>query len=92
MKKIVLNGCEYVVERDYKNGFNLDQVKELCTDYFADFDYILGDFSADKMRLKGFYDSKNKKATSINDIKILDDYLKDFCNYECKYFLIKKIK
>ena len=92
MKKIVLNEHEYEIEKDYKNGFDLEQVKELCTDYFEDYDYIFGDYSADKLRLKGFYDSKNKKANEINDIKYLDNYLKNFCNYECRHFLIKKMK
>ena len=42
------------------------------------------------MRLKGFYESKNKLTKKINDIKYLDDYLKDFCACQCPYFLIKK--
>lgn len=92
MKKIELGKHFYEVEKDYKNGFNFEEVKELYTDYFDDYDYIFGDYSADKVRLKGFFDSKNKKATRINDIKGLDDYIKNYCNYECRYFLIKKIK
>ena len=29
---------------------------------FVDFDYIFGDYSYSKLRLKGFYESNNKKA------------------------------
>ena len=92
MKKIVLENNTYTLERDYKNGFNIDELKRLYTEYFIDYDYIFGDYSADKLRLKGFYNSNNKKVTSINNIKDLDDYIKNYCNYECKHFLIKKIK
>ncbi len=92
MKKIIINDREYKLEKNYKEGYDYEKVKELCTNYFDDFDYIFGDFSYDKLRLKGFYESENKKTTKINNIKYLDDYIKNYCNYECKYFLLKKIK
>ena len=28
----------------------------------------------------------------LNDIKDLDDYIKNYCAYGCHYFLLKKIK
>lgn len=92
MKKIIIENNTYNLEKDYKNGFDLEVLKNLYTEYFEDYDYIFGDYSADKLRLKGFYDSKNKKVTQINNIKDLDEYIKNYCNYDCRYFLIKKIK
>ena len=65
---------------------------EKVTDYFNPYDYIFGDYAYEKVRLKGFYDSNNKKATEINNVKNLDDYIKNYCSYEAKYFLLKKIK
>ncbi len=92
MKKIELNGNIYVVEKNYKDAFNQEEVKDLFTDYFMDYDYIFGDYSYSKLRLKGFYASDNKKAKKINDIRILDEYIKLYCSYECKYFLLSKEK
>ena len=69
-----------------------DVLLEKVTDYFDDYDYIFGDYSYEKMRLKGFYDSNNKKVKDINDIKYLDDYIRDYCSYGAKVFLLKKIK
>ena len=66
------------------------ELKSLFTEYFETFDYVLGDYSYGRLRLKGFYESKNKLTKKINDIKYLDDYLKDFCACQCPYFLIKK--
>ena len=34
---------------------------------------------------------KNKKCNKINNISLLDDYLKNYCAYNCKWFLLKKI-
>ena len=92
MKKIVFNDNEYKIEKNYKDGFDEDAVRDLFTEYFDDFDYVFGDFSYDKLRLKGFYESKHKKKSDINDIRGLDNYIKDYCNYECRYFLLKKIR
>lgn len=93
MKKIIeINNIKYEIVRDYKEGFNLDLVNEKYTDYFESYDYIFGDYSYDKLRLKGFNDKSNSKFSKINDINTLDDYIKEYCSYECRYFLLKKVK
>lgn len=92
MKSVVINNKEYEIVRNDDDVFDLDSVKEKITDYFDDFDYILGDQAYNKIRLKGFYDSTNKKKTQINDIKQLDSYISNYCAYGCKVFLLKKVK
>ena len=83
---------KYELEKNYKDGFDYECVKELMTEYFDNYDYILGDWSYGKLRLKGFCDKKNKKFKPINDIKIMDEYIKTHCAYDCQYFILKKIK
>lgn len=92
MEKIELDGQVYTLEKNYKDAFDISIVKEKYTDYFKPFDYIFGDFSYDKLRLKGFYEEKSKNARKINKISGLDSYIKDYCSYECRYFLLKKKK
>ena len=91
-KTYELEGQNYIIDKDDNKVFDYDLVKELFTDYFKDYDYVLGDFSYNKLRLKGFCDKNNKKLTKINDIKELDNYIKNYCAYNCKWFLIKKVK
>ena len=79
----IVKGSEY---------FDKELADSLITDYFEPYDYIFGDFAYDKLRLKGYYDSNNKSKSSINDIKYLDNYIKNYCAYGCHYFLLKKIK
>ena len=88
--KYILNDIEYELIRNEKDGFDYEAVKEKYTDYFENFDYILGDWAYGKLRLKGFYESTNKMSKKINDIKYIDDYLKNNCAFECKWFLLKK--
>lgn len=91
MKKIIiLNDKEYEVTKNYKEGFDEEQLTEKFTDYYYDYDYILGDWAYGKLRLKGFCDKKNKKFNKINDYKIIDDYIKNYCAYDCQYFILKK--
>ncbi len=89
---IKLEDTEWVLEEEYKDGFDLEALKSRYTDYFEPYDYILGDWSYGKLRLKGFCKKINKICNKGNDIKFKDDYLKDLCSYECKWFLISKVK
>jgi len=90
--KIVLNNNEYELIKEYKDAFNLEEVASLATEYFKGFDYILGDYAYNKLRLKGFYDDNNKKATEINKYSYIDEYINKYCAYECRYFILKKKK
>ena len=91
MKTIEINNIEYeIVQND--DCINKEELIEKITDYFDIYDYIFGDYSYGKIRLKGYYESTNKKAKSINDIKTLEEYKKEYCSYGAKTFLIKKVK
>lgn len=90
MKRITLNENEYNIIENYKDCINVEEINSLFTDYFYEFDYILGDYSYGKLRLKGFFDINNKKKRKINDISNYKEYLIEYCAYECPYFLIKR--
>lgn len=90
-KKFTIDEITYEIIIDYRNAFTEEDFKNRYTDYFYDFDYVVGDWAYDKLRLKGFYEDTNPKAKEINKISTLDKYLKDKCAYGCKYFVAKKI-
>ena len=92
MEKVNIDGKEYEVIKNYSDALNISDLEGIITDYFDSFDYILGDYSYGKIRLKGFYDSSNKKAIKLNDIKYLERYIKEYCSIGAKTFLLKKEK
>jgi len=92
MKNIEINSVQYELVKDEGNCFNKEDLEEKLTDYFDPYDYVFGDYAYEKVRLKGFYEKDHKKATEINNIKNLDDYIRNYCSYGAKYFLIKKVK
>jgi len=91
MKIIDIENNKYELITDYKGAFDLEEFTNHYTDFFEDYDYLVGDIAYSKLRLKGFYDSSNKKVKEINNFKYLDKYLKEDCAVECKYFILKKI-
>lgn len=82
---------EYKLIKDNGECFDLDLVKEKITDYFKDYDYIVGDIAYSKLRLKGFTKKDNKMNNEINDYDRLDKYILENCAYGCKYFILEKI-
>lgn len=86
-----INNRDYKVVKNYRDAFDIEEVKDKITDYYDDYDYIVGDIAYNKLRLKGFYNEKNKKVKELNNIKNLDNYLKDFCAPDCRYFVLEKI-
>ena len=91
-KEYEFNKQKYVIEKDEYNVFDYEEVKDLITDYFTNYDYIFGDITYNKIRLKGFFDKDNKKVNKTNRIEDLSNYLENYCAYKCKWFLLKKLK
>lgn len=88
---IEINNTNYELIENYKDAFDKEEFLLKCTDYFYDYDYIVGDIAYGKLRLKGFYDEKSKKVKKINNFKNVEEYLKKYCANDCKYYVVKKI-
>lgn len=91
-KEYEFNNNKYILEKDDDKAFDYEIVKELFTDYFDVFDYVFGDISYNKLRLKGFCEKTNKRYNKTNSISDLDKYIADYCAFNSKWFLLKKIK
>ncbi|MEG2322308.1 MAG: YutD-like domain-containing protein [Bacilli bacterium] len=90
MKKIILEETEYELIKDYKNGFDLEELTKRYTDYFKEYDYIFGDWAYGKLRLKGFCKKENSLINDINNYNKIETYIKNDCAYDCKHFIIEK--
>ena len=92
--KIIIRNQEYKLVENYRDCFDLSLVNEKLNDvdYFDTYDYILGDFAYDKLRLKGFYKKDNTNANKINSYDNIKDYIENYCSFGCKYFILEKIK
>lgn len=93
MKKVIdINGVEYKIIENEKDAIDVELLKEKITDYFDCFDFIVGDWAYNKLRLKGFYKSEDKNCKNFNNINNVEEYLKEYCAYGCRYFILEKLK
>lgn len=89
---VLIDDKKYEIIENFKDGFDLETLKEKMTEYFDEYDYIVGDWAYGKLRLKGFNDKENKNFNAINDCALIKSYIEDYCAYGCKYFVIKRLK
>ena len=88
--EIKINDHTYEVIKNEKDAIDNEVLAEKITDYYDEFDYIFGDWAYGKLRLKGFNDKGNKNFKPINDYRNIDKYIKDYCAYGCRHFILKK--
>ena len=89
---IVINDREYEIIENNNAVIDETELSEKLTDYFEEYDYILGDFAYGKLRLKGFNDKENKNYKKINDYAEIHNYITKYCAYGCKYFILKQTR
>lgn len=88
---IEIQGKTYEIIENVKDGYQEERFNERYSDILSKYDFIVGDWGYEQLRLKGFYDDQNSKAAFDSKISTLDDYLYEYCNFGCAYFIIKKI-
>ncbi|MEH7225853.1 YutD family protein [Bacillus sp. JJ1566] len=89
---ISINNSTYELVEELKDGFNEEAFRARYSDILAKYDYIVGDWGYEQLRLKGFFDDKNQKASFDTKISTLSEYLYEYCNFGCAYFVLKKVK
>ncbi len=90
--EITVNNEKYKVIKNEKDAIVLEDLEKSLTDYFDCFDYVFGDYAYGKLRLKGFNTKENKNYKPINDYSKLEEYIKNYCAFGCRHFVISKIK
>lgn len=89
--RIHLEGFQYEVIEEFREGFNQEALETRYSDVLQKYDYIFGDWGYGQLRLRGFYEDKNSKSTFDTRISTIHDYILEYCNFGCAYFLIKKL-
>jgi uncharacterized protein YutD len=89
---LTINNMAFEVVENYREGFNEEAFRARYSEILAKYDYIVGDWGYGQLRLRGFFDDQNQKATFDTKISTLTEYLYEYCNFGCPYFVLKKIK
>ncbi len=86
---IVIDNKVFELVKEHRDAFNETIFKDRYTDALDKYDVIVGDMSSNILRLKGFT-TKNPESPAY--VKTIPDYLNESCNYNCPYFILKRVK
>ncbi|HDX9580290.1 YutD family protein [Bacillus cytotoxicus] len=89
---VYVNNIQYEVIEANRNGFNEEAFKARYAEILNKYDYIVGDWGYDQLRLRGFFDDSNQRSTYDTKISTLSEYLYEYCNFGCSYFVLRKVK
>ena len=86
--RVEAEGFAFTLVENSKDAFDVTAFTQRFSEVLTKFDYIVGDWSNEQLRLRGFY--KNERAEeSLEKISRLQDYLLEYCSYGCAYFVLE---
>lgn len=88
----IVDNKGYEVVFDHRNGWNFEMFRDRYSDILGRYDFIAGDWGYNQLRLRGFYAAEHPQANKENSIATFQDYIAEYCNFGCPYFLIQKVK
>nr|WP_240353704.1 YutD-like domain-containing protein [Cohnella algarum] len=83
-------GSAYTIVHDHKNGWNPEAFRARYSEVLDRYDYVVGDWGYNQLRLKGFFREPNPKGPKDSVISNLADYLNEYCNFGCAFFVLEK--
>ena len=81
----------FEVIKDDQKSFNEEQFTSRYSEILDKYDFIVGDFGYEQLRLKGFYHDSNKKSDTNKRFSAIQDYILEYCNFGCKYFVLRRL-
>jgi len=88
---LLIKNARYEIIEDYREAIDLEMLEKRYSNIFEKYDYIVGDISRDQLRLRGFYKNDNDRVPVDMKIFSLEDYLAEYCNFGCRYFVLKRL-
>lgn len=76
--------------KDYRAGFDQLALEQRYGHVFDKFDYLVGDWGHELLRLRGFYENDKKHVEIDEKINHLADYLQEYCAFGAKYFVLHR--
>ena len=90
MALINIAGKSYELVLENKSGWNAEAFRNRYSEVLERYDYIVGDWGYEQLRLKGFFKDGSSKATKESGFSFVVDYINEYCNFGCAYFVLEK--
>lgn len=85
-----IGGNTYQLIQENKSGWNVEAFRDRYSEVLDRYDFIVGDWGYNQLRLKGFFRDNNNKGAKESSISNFQDYLNEYCNFGCAYFVVEK--
>ncbi|GAK00385.1 LOW QUALITY PROTEIN: hypothetical protein JCM19055_3470 [Geomicrobium sp. JCM 19055] len=89
---IQLNNQQFELIEESREGWDEEAFQNRYSEVLNKYDFIVGDWGHEQLRLRGFFNDNNKKSGFDSKVSTVYDYLYEFCNFDCPYFILKKVK
>lgn len=90
-KHFAINGHQYELVFNKRDAFDAKAFADRFSMVLAKYDYIVGDMGYGQLRLRGFYGNDRTRVAVDRQIKTLQDYLYENCNFGCPYFVVRNL-
>lgn len=90
-ESFIINRHPYKLITDHKQGFVPEKLGQRFSSILSKYDYIVGDWGFDQLRLKGFYKNDNPNMVRSLSVDHIQDYLYEQCNFGCAYFIVQNL-
>lgn len=90
MALIHIGGKSYELMHENRNGWNPEAFRNRYSEVLERYDYIIGDWGYNQLRLKGFFRDGHQKANKESTFSSVSDYINEYCNFGCAYFILEK--
>ena len=87
---VSVNNVQYEVIKNFRDGFSEEALKERYAEILNKYDYIVGVWGYEQLRLHQFFDDSNQRSTYDTRISTLLEYLYEYCNFGCAHFVLGK--
>jgi uncharacterized protein YutD len=88
---LLVGDRKYRLVHNHRDGFDAEKLGERFSDVLSRYDYVVGDWGYEQLRLKGFFNASHKKALPEQRIDTIEDYLYEYCNFGCAFFVIERV-
>ncbi|MCU5745932.1 YutD family protein [Staphylococcus sp. SQ8-PEA] len=88
---IKLDDKHFELIEEYRDAFDEEQFGQRYSEILDKYDFIVGDIGYEQLRLKGFYKDMNKKVDMSKRFSTIQDYLLEYCNFGCPYFILRRL-
>ncbi len=90
-KEFDLNDMKFELIDDENEVFDKEKFQEYYTEVLDKYDFIVGDFADENLRLCGFYKSKDKQGFE-KSFEYIEYYIHAFCILGAPYYIVQNKK